>query len=104
MDQFSSGDGGPGADEVMSPRLEIASPMLGSPVSQHPPRKSSLEPLAPTIAGQMGEEFKKLKLATTSLSQDDEKSQRDSDDAGPPVPPKMLLPGHRNPKTRGTRA
>ncbi|CAG9938007.1 unnamed protein product [Clonostachys rosea f. rosea IK726] len=102
MDQFSSGDGGPGADEVMSPRLEIASPMLGSPVSQHPPRKSSLEPLAPTIAGQMGEEFKKLKLATTSLSQDDEKSQRDSDDAGPPVPPKDASSG--TPKSKDERS
>ncbi|CAH0026616.1 unnamed protein product [Clonostachys rhizophaga] len=102
MDQFSSGDGGPGADEVMSPRLEIASPMLGSPVSQHPPRKSSLEPLAPTIAGQMGEDFKKLKLATTSPSQDDEKSQRDFDDAGPPVPPKDGSSG--TPKSKDERS
>lgn len=102
MDQFSSGDGGPGADEVMSPRLEIASPMLGSPVSQHPPRKSSLEPLAPTIAGQMGEDIKKLKLATTSPSQDDEKSQRDFDDAGPPVPPKDGSSG--TPKSKDERS
>ncbi|CAG9971551.1 unnamed protein product [Clonostachys byssicola] len=102
MDQFSSGDGGPGADEVMSPRLEIASPMLGSPVSQHPPRKSSLEPLAPTIAGQMGEDFKKLKLATTSPSQDAEKSQSDFDDSGPPVPPKDGSSG--TPKSKDERS
>ncbi|VUC27094.1 unnamed protein product [Clonostachys rosea] len=102
MDQFSSGDGGPGEDEVMSPRLEIASPMLGSPVSQHPPRKSSLEPLAPTIAGQMEQDLKKLKLATTSPSQEAEKSQGGSDDAGPPVPPKDGTSGP--PKSKDERS
>ncbi|KAF2672224.1 hypothetical protein BT63DRAFT_468213 [Microthyrium microscopicum] len=43
MDQFA--EGGPGADEIMSPRMVIAGPMLGSPLLPHPPRKSSLEPL-----------------------------------------------------------
>jgi hypothetical protein len=45
MEQFDEGMGGPGADEIMSPRMEIAGPLLGSPVAGHPPRKSSLEPL-----------------------------------------------------------
>lgn len=44
MDQFDEGGGGPGMEEVMSPRLELAGPLLGSP-TQHPPRNSSLEPL-----------------------------------------------------------
>jgi len=44
MDQFDERGGGPGMEEVMSPRLEIAGPLLGSPI-QHPPRNSSLEPL-----------------------------------------------------------
>jgi Rab5 GDP/GTP exchange factor len=46
MEQFDEGMGGPGADEIMSPRLEIAGPLLGSPIAGHPPRKSSLEPLS----------------------------------------------------------
>ncbi|KAF2738892.1 hypothetical protein EJ04DRAFT_509074 [Polyplosphaeria fusca] len=44
MEQFDHRHGGPGADEIMSPRLELASPLLESPVT-HPPRRSSLEPL-----------------------------------------------------------
>ncbi len=48
MEQFSEAGGGPRAEEVMSPRLEIASPMLGGPI-QHPPRKSASN-LAPSIA------------------------------------------------------
>ncbi|CAI4217694.1 unnamed protein product [Parascedosporium putredinis] len=53
MEQFSEDGGGPGAEEVMSPRLEITSPHLASP-QQHPPRKSSLEPLSNNLAGQLG--------------------------------------------------
>jgi Rab5 GDP/GTP exchange factor len=50
MEQFDEGMFGPGEDEIMSPRLEIAGPRLGSP-ADHPPRKSSLEPLnAATLA------------------------------------------------------
>jgi hypothetical protein len=45
MEQFDEGMDGPGAEEIMSPRLEIAGPR-GSPMVGHPPRKSSLEPLA----------------------------------------------------------
>ncbi|KAF1992863.1 hypothetical protein P154DRAFT_451685 [Amniculicola lignicola CBS 123094] len=44
MEQFNNENGGPGADEIMSPRLELAGPLLESPVA-HPPRRSSLEPL-----------------------------------------------------------
>ncbi|CAI6332613.1 unnamed protein product [Periconia digitata] len=45
MEQFDLGHGGgPGAEEIMSPRLEIAQPLLESP-ALHPPRRSSLVPL-----------------------------------------------------------
>jgi hypothetical protein len=44
MDQFES-DQGPGEHEIMSPRLELASPMLESPSAAFPPRRSSLVPL-----------------------------------------------------------
>ncbi len=43
MEQFEHGDGGPGADEIMSPRLEFAAPLLESPA--FPPRRSSLAPV-----------------------------------------------------------
>jgi hypothetical protein len=45
MDQFEHEGGGPGADEIMSPRLELASPMLESPQTSFPPRRSSLVPV-----------------------------------------------------------
>ena len=44
MDQFDEGREAPDEEEVMSPRLELANPLLGAPI-QHPPRRSSLEPL-----------------------------------------------------------
>ena len=82
MAQFSEFGGGPGEEEVMSPRLEIASPMLGHPV-QHPPRKSSLEPLAPTLSNQL----QGLSISTSSPPAE---TPNDSaiEDLGPPVPPK----------------
>jgi len=82
MEQFSEFGGGPGEEEVMSPRLEIASPMLGHPV-QHPPRKSSLEPLAPTLSNQ-------LQSLSISASSPPAETPNDSaiEDLGPPVPPK----------------
>jgi hypothetical protein len=43
MDQFQ-GNTAPGEDEIMSPRLEIANPLLESPSSAFPPRRSSLSP------------------------------------------------------------
>ena len=48
MTQFQEGDGGPGETEIMSPRLEIAQPMFA--IAQHPPRKSSLEPIKQGVA------------------------------------------------------
>lgn len=45
MEQFDLGHGGGlGEEEIMSPRLEIAQPLLESP-ALHPPRRSSLVPL-----------------------------------------------------------
>ncbi|CAM1506858.1 Fc.00g064990.m01.CDS01 [Cosmosporella sp. VM-42] len=83
MEQFSELGGGPGEEEVMSPRLEIASPMLGNPI-QHPPRKSSLEPLASHF-----QELQGLRVQT-STNKPPSIASRDLsiDDHGPPVPPK----------------
>ncbi len=58
MDQFDEGGDGPDEEEVMSPRLELAGALLGSPL-QHPPRKSSLEPaktVSPTAEQSFTEE------------------------------------------------
>ncbi|WYZ35216.1 hypothetical protein EsH8_I_001492 [Colletotrichum jinshuiense] len=86
MEQFTGDGGGPGAEEVMSPRLGIASPMLSSPGIQHPPRKSSLEPLVPSLSHQV-QELQGLRIHSASpasiLSR-----ERVPDDQGPPVPPK----------------
>ncbi|KAF9873735.1 guanine nucleotide exchange factor vps9 [Colletotrichum karsti] len=86
MEQFTGDGGGPGAEEVMSPRLEIASPMLGSPGIQHPPRKSSLEPLAPSLSHQV-QELQGLRIQTASPASMVSR-ERPADDQGPPVPPK----------------
>lgn len=88
MEQFPEDGGGPGEDEVMSPRLEITSPLLGSPSMQHPPRKSSLEPIAPSIAQQL-QEFQGLSISNASpISMRSKDKLKESDDLGPPVPPK----------------
>ena len=44
IDQFDGGESQDHTDEVLSPRLEFANSLLGHSI-QHPPRKSSLEPL-----------------------------------------------------------
>ncbi|EPE09104.1 guanine nucleotide exchange factor [Ophiostoma piceae UAMH 11346] len=107
MEQFSGDGGGPGAEEVMSPRLEnMASPLLGAPMHHpsqaslsqsqmpsHPPRKSSLEPLAPTIAQQIAETAEAADAAEAAgaadvPAQDSPQSSNEPDDKGPPVPPK----------------
>lgn len=80
MAQFSGDGGGPGEEEVMSPRLEITSPQFGG-ASQHPPRKSSLEPLT---VGQ----FQDFRISNESREDGDSSKKRTSDDSGPPVPPK----------------
>ncbi|KAI1416747.1 hypothetical protein F5Y13DRAFT_100179 [Hypoxylon sp. FL1857] len=88
MEQFPEEGGGPGEEEVMSPRLEITSPLLGSPPMQHPPRKSSLEPLAPSIAQQI-QEMQGLRISNTSPTSTRSKEKlKEPDDQGPPVPPK----------------
>ncbi|CAP65389.1 uncharacterized protein PODANS_6_8950 [Podospora anserina S mat+] len=84
MEQFSEEGGGPGVEEVMSPRLEMASPLLGSPMS-HPPRKSSLEPLTPSLAQQLQEGIQGLRISGSSPS---DTRGKDKEDFGPPVPPK----------------
>ena len=90
MLQFDEDGGGPGEEEVMSPRLEIASPHLGSSEQlsafQHPPRKSSLEPLAPSIASSL-HDLQNLRVSSSSLVSVRSK-EKAGEDQGPPVPPK----------------
>ncbi|KAF2277334.1 uncharacterized protein EI97DRAFT_287700 [Westerdykella ornata] len=50
MEQFELGAEAPGEDEIMSPRLELASPLLDSPIT-HPPRRSSLQPIDKPLPG-----------------------------------------------------
>ncbi|KAK8149564.1 hypothetical protein G3M48_006448 [Beauveria asiatica] len=83
MEQFSEYGGGPDADEVMSPRLEITSPLFGSGPMQHPPRNSSLEPVSAGVTSQP-QDGDAAGPSTTSLTKD----QESADDHGPPVPPK----------------
>lgn len=80
MAQFSGDGGGPGEEEVMSPRLEITSPLFGG-TAPHPPRKSSLEPVT---VGQ----FQEFRNSRESRASGDSSKKRMSDDSGPPVPPK----------------
>ncbi|KAI0186853.1 hypothetical protein EV127DRAFT_437702 [Xylaria flabelliformis] len=94
MEQFPEDGGGPGAEEVMSPRLEITSPHLASPPLQHPPRKSSLEPLAPSIAQQL-QELQGLRISSTSPTSARSKGKLHAHDHGPPVPPKDGYPDDR---------
>ncbi|KAL2267106.1 hypothetical protein VTJ83DRAFT_4383 [Remersonia thermophila] len=88
MEQFPEDGGGPGVEEVMSPRLEMASPLLGTSI-QHPPRKSSLEPLAPNIAQQL-QELQGLRVSASSPASI--RSRTDGDEPKPPVPPKDKAP------------
>jgi hypothetical protein len=81
MDQFGEGGQGPGHEEIMSPRLELASPLLGTPM-QHPPRKSSLEPV---MGANITNTLQDLRLSSNSSP----KPQAwDQSDIGPTVPPK----------------
>ncbi len=83
MDQFSEEGGGPGVEEVMSPRLEFAGPLLGNPI-QHPPRKSSLEPMNPVLAKAV-QSVEDLRLASISPPS---YQHQDDNEKGPAVPPK----------------
>ena len=76
MEQFA--DGGPGEEEVMSPRLEMAGPLLGSEI-RHPPRKSSLVSLNKDFA----KGIEKMHIGSPSSKRDSKDS-----DKGPDVPPK----------------
>lgn len=57
MEQFEDGMGGPGEDEIMSPRIGRAGATFTQ--TSHPPRKSSLEPLSSSTAS-IGDEGRKL--------------------------------------------
>ncbi|KFY12804.1 hypothetical protein V492_03654 [Pseudogymnoascus sp. VKM F-4246] len=82
MDQFSAEGGGPGEEEVMSPRFELAGPLLGTQI-QHPPRKSSLDPLNQGVINiSQGLESTDLGKGVSSRPE-----SKDSD-VGPEVPPK----------------
>lgn len=82
MDQFSEEGQGPGHEEVMSPRLEFAGPLLGGGPVQHPPRKSSLEPLNTSSA--LFQSMQELRLTSSSPN-----AQAHNDhEQGPAVPPK----------------
>jgi hypothetical protein len=83
MDQFSEEGQGPGLEEVMSPRLEVAGPLLGSPI-QHPPRKSSLEPLNSSSVSTV-QSMQDLRVSPTPSQN---AHSRDPTDIGPAVPPK----------------
>ena len=82
MEQFSEEGQGPGHEEVMSPRLEFAGPLLSSPV-QHPPRKSSLEPLNASNTS-ISQSIQDLRVSSSTLSH----QPLDHTDVGPTVPPK----------------
>lgn len=82
MSQFKEGGSGPGEQEVMSPRLEIASPFATAAMSL-PPRNSSTDALGPSLSTQMSG----LQLDTEYPPSVSSKG-KDLDDQGPPVPPK----------------
>jgi hypothetical protein len=84
MDQFTDETGAPKQEEIMSPRLELAGPMLGV-ATQFPPRKSSLEPLRPTESAA---------VAPSSAETDRDPS------SPPPVPPKPSLAFAKSPPSQ----
>lgn len=91
MDQFGEGAQGPGHEEVMSPRLDIAGPLIGSPV-QHPPRTSSLEPMG-TTSTDVEQKMEDLRISPGSPP---DQRTRETADVGPAVPPKpgsIPIPG-----------
>ncbi|KAH6678442.1 hypothetical protein B0J14DRAFT_473696 [Halenospora varia] len=83
MEQFSEEGQGPGHEEVMSPRLEVAGPLLGSPI-QHPPRKSSLEPLN-SSTNSAAQSLQDLRISSQASVGS---PSWDPSDVGPAVPPK----------------
>ncbi|KAI9841741.1 MAG: hypothetical protein M1837_000402 [Sclerophora amabilis] len=98
MDQFDEEGGGPGVDEVMSPRLEFASPFLGGTI-QHPPRKSSLEPVDSQGLGQSVAQ----PANSVPTSYPSEKDLRTLEgEIGPPVPPKPSPKSYPTPEVPTT--
>jgi hypothetical protein len=87
MDQFSLVSHGPGHEEVMSPRLEFAGPLLSSPM-QHPPRKSSLEPLNPSAASAVQATLQATLDSRISSGSSPNTQGRNQSDVGPAIPPK----------------
>jgi len=87
MDQFSLASHGPGHEEVMSPRLEFAGPLLSSPM-QHPPRKSSLEPLNPSAASAVQATLQATLDSRISSDSSSNTQGRNQSDVGPAIPPK----------------
>ncbi len=81
MDQFSEEGQGPGHEEVMSPRLEFAGPLLGSP-GQYPPRRSSLEPLNTSFISSAAQSSQDLRITPPK------REVHGESDIGPAVPPK----------------
>lgn len=79
MSQFKEDGSGPGAEEVMSPRLEIASPFA----TALSPRNASMDALGPSLSQQMSG----LQVDSENPPSMSSKG-KDPDDQGPPVPPK----------------
>ncbi|KAL8950691.1 MAG: hypothetical protein Q9222_003277 [Ikaeria aurantiellina] len=65
MDQFDGGGQPSGEDDIMSPRLDLANARLGDAL-QHPPRKSSLEPIGTTRSTEKEEEQRDISYAMST--------------------------------------
>ena len=83
MEQFQDETGAPRQEEIMSPRLELAGPLLGVGNS-FPPRKSSLEPLRPVEIG----------ISSLSIS------EQQRVESPPPVPPKPSPRSIKSPQSQ----
>jgi hypothetical protein len=84
MDQFMNETGATRQEEIMSPRLELAGPMLGV-AGQFPPRKSSLEPLRST--------------ESAAAAPSPAGTKRDPS-SPPPVPPKPSVTFTKSPQSQ----
>ncbi|KAF2103577.1 hypothetical protein NA57DRAFT_31517 [Rhizodiscina lignyota] len=95
MDQFEDGMGGLGEQEIMSPRLEKAGPLLSSPNSFFPPRRSSLEPI------HSGAQLSQMHSGQSGASISESLPPRSSSlQPGPPTleqPPSQQLPSPEPP-------
>ena len=84
MGQFDEDKGPSGEAEITSPRLEVTNPYL----VQHPPRKSSLEPLHPRSSSRDGD-IRPISSPDLNLPMGDIQRSEQS----PPVPPKPYSVG-----------